>query len=75
MAVSSIRIPLLQGEDKDANAKRDLYCDVFPDEIPEDSADFIDLLVAEFAPLRLWKSAAVSQFCSIMLCSLFLLLA
>lgn len=48
----SIRIPL---QDKSG------FFEVFPDELPEDFNDIVDVLKAVFAPLSTWSSSAVSH--------------
>eukprot|EP01041_Mallomonas_annulata_P003009 gene3009-5892_t len=48
----SIKIPF--GEEKSN------YVEVFPDEIPSDVNDLIDVLRAEFAPIKIWKDTADS---------------
>jgi RNA polymerase-associated protein CTR9 len=45
-----IRIPLENGTD---------FVEVYPDELPLDVNDIVDVLKAEFAPLKIWRAAAV----------------
>jgi hypothetical protein len=52
--IHSLRIPLL------AAANGATYVEIFPDEIPEDAGELMDVLISEYAPLRMWKSVAVS---------------
>jgi hypothetical protein len=33
--------------------------EIFPDELPEDAGELMDVLISEYAPLRIWKSVAV----------------
>jgi hypothetical protein len=35
---------------------------IFPDELPEDHNDLIDVLRSELAPFRVWRSCAVSSY-------------
>ena len=52
--MSSIQIPLLKPDSLHAQVE------VYPDELPHDSAEIMDPLVAEYAPLQIWKAVAVS---------------
>lgn len=49
----SIRIPIADSSD---------FVEVFPDELPADVNDLLDVLKAEFAPLKIWRAAAVLYF-------------
>jgi RNA polymerase-associated protein CTR9 len=46
----TIRIPI-------ANSAE--FVEIFPDELPEDVNDVLDVLKAELAPLKIWKAVAV----------------
>ena len=53
---TAIRIPIQNSESD--------YVEIFPDELPSgdlDYNDLIDVLRAEFAPLKIWRSCAVSS--------------
>jgi flagellar biosynthesis regulator FlaF len=52
----SIRIPLA-GENN-----KGLFVEIFPDELPEDVNDVLDVLKAELAPLKIWKAVAVEYY-------------
>jgi hypothetical protein len=40
----------------------EIAVEFFPDELPEDHYDLIDCLRLELAPLKIWKTCAVSKF-------------
>lgn len=48
----SLCIPIAGSEGSD-------FVEVFPDELPTDVNDLLDVLKAEVAPLKIWKEAAV----------------
>lgn len=50
---SMLKIPLLDGS---------AAIEFFPDELPEDYVDVIDVLRSEIAPLKYWRQCAVSYF-------------
>lgn len=52
--MSSIQIPLLKPDSLYAQVE------VYPDELPIETNEILDPLVAEYAPLQLWKAVAVS---------------
>jgi hypothetical protein len=39
----------------------EIAVEFFPDELPEDHYDLIDCLRLELAPLKIWKTCAVSN--------------
>lgn len=49
----SIRIPI-------ANSVE--FVEIFPDELPDDVNDVLDVLKAELAPLKIWKAVAVEYY-------------
>jgi RNA polymerase-associated protein CTR9 len=49
----TVRIPI-------ANSAE--YVEIFPDELPEDVNDVLDVLRAEFSPLKIWKAVAVEYY-------------
>mmetsp|Transcript_24965 Transcript_24965/g.36827 ORF Transcript_24965/g.36827 Transcript_24965/m.36827 type:complete len:1271 (-) Transcript_24965:188-4000(-) len=49
----SLRIPI-------ANSSE--CVEIFPDELPHDIDDILDVLRAEFAPLKIWRSVAVEYY-------------
>jgi hypothetical protein len=51
----SLRIPIAGSDGSD-------FVEVFPDELPSDVNDLLDVLKAEVAPLKIWKEAAVRLF-------------
>lgn len=55
LPIHSLRIPLL------APANGATSVEVFPDELPDDAGELMDVLISEYAPLRIWKSVAVSS--------------
>lgn len=50
---TSIQIPLLTPDSAHA------LVEIYSDELPLDATEIIDPLVAEYAPLKLWKHVAV----------------
>ena len=42
----------------------------YPDELPEEHRALSDVLIATFAPLKIWKACAVSDCSQIATCSL-----
>jgi hypothetical protein len=49
----SIRIPMISGSDQ---------VEFYPDELPVDFNDLIDVLRSELAPFKVWRACAVSIF-------------
>lgn len=55
MDKSSIQIPCPDG-----------FVEVFPDELPIDVNDIIECLQGEFAPLKVWRNVAVTDYLMLM---------
>ena len=53
--MSSIQIPLLKPDSLHAQVE------IYPDELPQETTEIMDPLVAEYAPLQIWKAVAVRQ--------------
>ena len=49
----SLRIPISSSSD---------FVEVFPDEIPNDVNSLLDVLRAEYAPLKIWRGAALEYY-------------
>lgn len=49
--LKSIKIPIANSQE---------YVEIFPDELPEDVNDVLDVLKAELAPLKIWRAVAVN---------------
>ncbi len=49
----SIRIPISESSD---------YVEIFPDELPHDVNSLLDVLRAEYAPLKIWRIAAIEYY-------------
>lgn len=47
----SLRVPIVDSTS---------FVEIFPDELPSDVNDLLDVLKAEYAPLKVWREAAVS---------------
>lgn len=50
LSVPRIKIPMINGTDS---------AEFFPDELPGDANDVIDVLRSELAPFRVWRACAV----------------
>ena len=51
----SLRIPISSSTGTD-------FVEVFPDEIPNDVNSLLDVLRAEYAPLKIWRAAALEYY-------------
>lgn len=51
---SHIRIPLISVGGSEE------HIDIYPDELPDDHNDLIDILKSELAPFQVWRACAVS---------------
>lgn len=49
-SVRSIKIPIENSNE---------FVEIFPDELPTDVNDVLEVLRAEFAPLKIWRAVAV----------------